>query len=138
MSDNVDVDKRNKYNQTPLMFSVNFGAEKAVSKLIERHANLEAVDDYGLTALHLAAQKGNVFCCKLLLQKGARLQKDNYGWTPLKQAQVCESTEVVHLLLQEFGEHPKITENFDMALKLSPKRCVRTPLKSRSSNEKEN
>lgn len=48
MSQNIDVDKRSKHNQTPLMLAIKFDAEKAVVKLIEKSVvkMLENADEY--------------------------------------------------------------------------------------------
>lgn len=58
MSESIDVDKRMKNNRTPLMIASLFGADKAVAKLIERGARVEAFDNERYTALHYAVYFG--------------------------------------------------------------------------------
>jgi ankyrin repeat protein len=41
--------------------------------LLENHANLHAVDKQGFTALHIAAQEGDLAAAKILVEKGANV-----------------------------------------------------------------
>ena len=55
-----------------LMYASQFGHEESVRALIEKGANLEAVDKRGNTALQLASDYGYRKVAKLLCKHGAR------------------------------------------------------------------
>merc|ERR1712098_577918 len=115
-----DVDVRNakdgKSNGTPLMFAVKFDVEKAVLKLIERGAKIEAIDFGGCNALHWAAFYDRPICLKVLLGhtphfigcKSIDVQ-DVFGRTPLILAAQLGSRETVRFLLQT-GASTKIKD----------------------------
>jgi len=116
MSQNVEVERRGRNNQTPLMLCARFGADDATAKLIERGANVGAVGSDRWTALHTASLYGQVFTprreksCKFLLQSGANFDAQNgkFGNTPLMLAAQNGKLGVVKLLL-ESGANTKIT-----------------------------
>ena len=59
----------------------------AVASLLDAGADLNAVNDAGETALHTAAQTGNVAMIRLFAQRGAKLDAQNKaGFTPLDLA----------------------------------------------------
>lgn len=114
MSESVDVNRRGANYFTPLLIASIFDAEKAVLKLIERRADINAADLSGCTALHKVAIYGNESSCRILLQHGANVNsRNNYGHTPLNCARKeminifvpkkkDDYTKVINLLL-EFG-----------------------------------
>lgn len=123
MSESIDVDKRMKNNRTPLMIASLFGADKAVAKLIERGARVDAFDNERYTALHYAVYFGSINSCKILLEKGANVNFQNKFGTPLMRASRYGDVEVVDLLLA-FGADSKIKNNFgDTALQLAKGCC---------------
>lgn len=132
ISESVDVDRRNTFNQTPLMLAAYFGSEKAIFKLVDRGAKIQAVDPEGNTALHWAATDKNVSCCKMLLVRGAKINAQNKcGVTPLMfAARSCSShtlaadVEAVKLLLR-WGADEKIKNNYgETALTRATQDCV--------------
>jgi ankyrin repeat protein len=67
---------------------------------IIRHSNINAQDDQGNTALHRAAQNGQLDQVKSLLLQGASLKKvNNFAETPLYLAATNGHLEVAKLLL---------------------------------------
>jgi ankyrin repeat protein len=71
-----------------------------VEKLLAHGADVNAQDGDGDTALHGAAQTGNVEIMKRLLEKGANLNvKNKEGGTPLMWAAVYGHQDAVQLLL---------------------------------------
>lgn len=61
---------------------------------------LETVDSEGRTALHWAADRGQVEACAQLLAAGANVDAmDQSGGTPLAYAVICEHADVVRLLI---------------------------------------
>merc|ERR1712098_511048 len=108
----VDVDKKGEHNQTPLMLFCQFGAEKAVSKLIQREANTRAVDKNGRTALHFAAKIGSSSVCNVLLRNGANINAETRcRETAIMMAAVNGKEEVVKFLLQNYAD-TRITDIF--------------------------
>lgn len=80
----------------------------AVRLLIERGANLNAKGRYGLTLLHIYAQRGNRIQVQLLLEYGANVNvRDNIGHTPLFLANY-HGHEAVAELLREYGAYTKV------------------------------
>ncbi|RZC43207.1 transient receptor potential channel pyrexia [Asbolus verrucosus] len=66
-----NVDGMLKKNpSTALLIATWLEKEDILRQLLEKGVSLRAVDEGGLTALHLAACVGNVECLKLLLQHG--------------------------------------------------------------------
>jgi ankyrin repeat protein len=60
------------------------GHDATVRLLLEKGRTVDATDEDGKTALHLAAEKGHEATVRLLLEKGAAVDAtDKYGWTPL-------------------------------------------------------
>lgn len=104
MSEHVSIDKKGHFNVTPLMICALLNAEKAVAKLIERGAKMEAVDKEKYTALHFAVYYGSEASCKVLLEKEANVDAQNkFGDTPLMllmRHATDEDVKVVKLLLQ--------------------------------------
>ena len=58
----------------------------AVTALLAAGADVNAVNDAGETALHAAAQTGNVAMIRLFAERGAKLDVQNRGFTPLDLA----------------------------------------------------
>lgn len=82
----AEVEAKNSWAQTPLLYAAQKGHEAVVRLLVEKGAELESIDsEYNRTPLWYAAQSGNEAIVNLLLEKGAELEsKDShYNWTPL-------------------------------------------------------
>lgn len=116
ISEYVDLERRDLYKRTPLCLAATFNAGKAVAKLIDRGAKIEAQDGFGGTALHWAAWEGSDSACKLLLQKRAEINvQDQHGWTPLIFAAAFGHVDIVKLLLESDAD-TKITNDRGMLL----------------------
>ncbi|KAH9064125.1 ankyrin [Lactarius vividus] len=73
----------------------------AVSALLssKEGVDINVRDEYGYTALHLAADRGNVAVVELLLEQGAdKTLKDTDGYTATDLATIAEQHDVVALL----------------------------------------
>lgn len=90
-----------QYGRTPLHCAADRGCVDVILVLLDRGADLEAVDKHGLTPLHGAAFKGNSGAVSALLDHGANIDAvDDGGATPLSLA--C-SPGVVALLRARAG-----------------------------------
>lgn len=67
---------------TPLHWAVALGETAMVRRLLERHANPNAADEYGRTPLHHAVQFGQEGMLALLRAKGGEERPDAAGVTP--------------------------------------------------------
>ena len=83
---NFMVDK-----QTNLHTAVEMGYLAMAKLLVQKGANLNAIDSEGKTPLHLAAYDGNLDIVNLLLEHGALKDiKDQKSYTPLVWAEIRE------------------------------------------------
>lgn len=77
----------------------------AAMLLVERGADVNATQHGGWTALHAAAQNGDVALAALLLERGADVHARNDGeQTPLALAQEAGQAEVAALLARHGGQ----------------------------------
>lgn len=85
---------------TPLIVAAEHGAGEAVKVLLRHHADLEACDPAGNTALHMACRTKNFQVVQDLIAAGADVNaRINYGGTPLIMASANSTPAVVQLLL---------------------------------------
>jgi hypothetical protein len=63
-----------EYNEPAIWHAARFGSKRALKALLAGGANVKLKDDYGNSALHAAAGKGEVACLELLLSAGAELE----------------------------------------------------------------
>ncbi len=107
--ENVDValfliSKTNNINYasnlgTALMAAVMKGNLQLINALLERKVNLNAQDDEGKTALHIATLTNQNDIVKLLLKEGAKKEiKSNFNESPLDIARSNKNTELIILL----------------------------------------
>ena len=77
------------------------GNEAAVRALIEKHANVNAAEPDGTTALHWSVKAANVTLTGILLRSGANPNATNrYGVTPLSLAASAGNAPILGLLLK--------------------------------------
>ena len=103
-----DVNSKNDYGCTPLMYAVIYKKKNSVARLLlEQPAlDLNLADYFGKTALHHAVSEDNVEGVRLLLAD-PRLnpnQKNNGGDTPVMWAMVLGKVDV----LRQLVAHPSV------------------------------
>jgi ankyrin repeat protein len=96
----ASVSTRDPAGWTPLLFAVFFNASPAlIDALLKHGADINAQNDRGVTALHLAAGAGNELLVALLLGQGANRDLATVsGYTPLRLAQTKGLKNIVALL----------------------------------------
>uniref|UniRef100_A0A915Q6N0 Poly [ADP-ribose] polymerase n=1 Tax=Setaria digitata TaxID=48799 RepID=A0A915Q6N0_9BILA len=91
---------------TPLHLACGYNRIRAVKILLEKGADVQAVDIGGLVPLHNACSFGHLEVVNLLLEAGADSQaEDLWNFTPLHEAASKGRTEVVRLLAA-YGADP--------------------------------
>ncbi len=67
----ANVNARNAYGETPLMFAAFYGKTEIVKLLIEKGADVNAREFMGWTPLLFAARKGHTEIARILIENGA-------------------------------------------------------------------
>ncbi|KAE8294283.1 Neurogenic locus notch-like protein 2 [Larimichthys crocea] len=109
----TELDSRMNDGTTPLILAARLAVEGMVEELIHCHADINAVDDHGKSALHWAAAVNNVEATLVLLKNGAnRDMQDNKEETPLFLAAREGSFEAAQVLLDHYSNRD-ITDHLD-------------------------
>ena len=107
----VEVESRNKVDESPLMLAALGGQLEIAKSLIERDAD---VNKPGWTPLHYASTRGHVDVMRLLLDKSAYIDAASpNGTTPLMMAAFYGTPSAVKLLL-EAGADPFLKNQQDL------------------------
>ncbi|WP_153304532.1 ankyrin repeat domain-containing protein [Desulfosudis oleivorans] len=86
---------------TQLNNAAQRGDIDTVNTMIDRGADVNAADLWGITALQLAAQEGHVQMVQTLIEKGADVNKEDVnGWSVLAVAASSGHVEIVKLLIE--------------------------------------
>lgn len=78
----------------PLVYWASLGELKEVEKLLSEGTDPNTADEEGYSALHAAAENGNLDIVKLLVEKGADVQHKT-EFTALQLAEMAEQDEIV-------------------------------------------
>lgn len=109
----TDLDARMYDGSTALILAARLAVEGMVEELITCHADVNAVDEIGKSALHWAAAVNNVEATIALLKNGANKDmQDLKEETPLFLAAREGSCEAVKVLLAHFANR-EITDHMD-------------------------
>ena len=89
-----------------LIIAAGNGETNAVQTLLNKGADVNAQDEFGLTVLMFAAKSGNTTIVKLLLAKGASVNTKSklLGYTALMNAAGFGNVEMVQALLDKGAE----------------------------------
>ena len=106
----LDPNARGLNGVTTLMSYVWRERKDTVQQLLDRGADVNAQDSDGDSALHGAAQNGNIEIIDLLVAKGANLNlKNKVGGTPLMWAAVYGHEDAARRLLER-GADPSLKD----------------------------
>lgn len=95
----ANVNARDRYGQTALMWAVIKGEDSIIRFLIQKGANINARDGEGNSVLMWAVVTENINTIRLLLDKGADVNvKDDSGATALMIAEKRKNNEIIQLL----------------------------------------
>uniref|UniRef100_A0A8C7H073 Neurogenic locus notch homolog protein 1 n=1 Tax=Oncorhynchus kisutch TaxID=8019 RepID=A0A8C7H073_ONCKI len=109
----TDLDARMHDGTTPLILAARLAVEGMVDELINCHADANAIDDFGKSALHWASAVNNVDAAMVLLKNGANKDmQNNKEETPLFLAAREGSYETAKILLEHFANR-EITDHLD-------------------------
>ncbi|CAB1341843.1 unnamed protein product [Coregonus sp. 'balchen'] len=109
----TDLDSRMYDGSTALILAARLAVEGMVEELITCHADINAVDELGKSALHWAAAVNNMEATMALLKNGANKDmQDLKEETPLFLAAREGSCEAVKILLAHFANR-EITDHMD-------------------------
>ncbi len=111
----ANIEERDRYGYTPLMYAVYYDRYEAAKFLIEKHADVNARDASGEFPLLIAVANDNAAMVKLLLDNGADVNARNAsGMIPLHYAAIHakpEKNNNVTALLLERGADASVMDN---------------------------
>lgn len=122
LDNGADPNIRNNDGDTPLIRAVsgNYNATSRIATiklLVEKGADIHAIDAKGRSALIIAVVNGNAEIISFLLSKGAILESvDQEGKTPLMWAATKGNLEIVKLLLAKGADITKTSKEGKTAL----------------------
>merc|ERR1712146_874398 len=89
-------------------------------------ANLDIVDEYGLTALMRCMCYNHFEFAEILLRNGAIIDniRTNDGRTTLDCAQMNRNYDIIELVLQELEKRNKARENFQITIKEASRQAI--------------
>ena len=98
----VHLETMNDNGCTPFLEAVKYGAsEEIVDLLLEHGADVHTLAEDRKTALHFAAQKGNVVMMRKMIERGLSVDaEDKDGWTPLHEAAYYGSKGAAEVLTE--------------------------------------
>lgn len=113
------LDDANEDEETALLLASAKGHAKVVKLLIDAGVDLNKKDDFGMTALRLAAGapkksicEGHIACVQLLCVAGASANVVcDYGWTPLMKTCEMGYKKICEILLESSDVDVKAMEN---------------------------
>ncbi|KAI1852914.1 hypothetical protein JX265_012942 [Neoarthrinium moseri] len=89
-----------EYSQAPLAWAVEEGFESIVQALLDRNADVEAMNKYSHSPLVQATMQHRGDIVKMLLERGADVNaEDEYGHTTLYNAVSANDEDIVRMLL---------------------------------------
>jgi ankyrin repeat protein len=96
--------------ETNLLEGAHDGNIEQVIAALKAGAEIEVVDNRGMTPIIWAALRGHQDVVKVLLEKGANINSTNWaGWTPLMQACAQRHEELARFLVEQGADiHMKI------------------------------
>jgi len=97
---------------TALHVATQFGHKKIIERLLStKNLDIDATDQQGMTALHIAISRGYEDVCRYLINNGASINiSTKQGRTCLHLAANAGSTDIVDLVIQS-GEYGRFTKN---------------------------
>ncbi|KAJ3101234.1 hypothetical protein HDU96_010079 [Phlyctochytrium bullatum] len=97
----IDIDSRDKDNNTPLMLAACKGHANVIQLLVKKGADPERRGEGGRTALHYAAAEGQLDSVRFLLDNGAEIEsRDNEKSTPIILAAQYGNINALKLLVE--------------------------------------
>jgi len=100
ISGEVDLEARDFWGRTLLLFSILVGEIEKTKLLIEAGADVNAVGRCGKTPMAYAIQKDDIEMIKFLIGQGFNTeQRDDFDYTPLIEAAEKGATKCVKLLI---------------------------------------
>jgi ankyrin repeat protein len=111
-SKDIEIDRRDGFNETPLYIAVHTANINIVQLLIDAGANLNITNRLEDTALHIAAFTGNLPATEALLKAGAKVTvKNNWDQTPLHFATIIGNLHIAKLLLNAGADKNAINKS---------------------------
>ena len=97
-----ETTKKAIYDPMPIFEASSNGYTETLSKLVKNGANINIVNDKGMTPLHMAIKNGHTKTVKVLIAAGANISTASAinGWTPLYIACAKGHTAIVNALIE--------------------------------------
>eukprot|EP00759_Apiculatamorpha_spiralis_P057961 PhF_6_TR8880/c0_g1_i1/m.14049 len=117
LSRGVKPDSRFR-GQTALMFASEFGHDRIATLLIQNGSNVDLMDTYGRSALHLACRHSHVAVTKVLLEYGATGQLSSstfgVGETPVDVVKLRGNLDMLRLVVfNQYTLRPEVVAKRD-------------------------
>ncbi len=97
---NIDIDIKDFDGNTALMFAVKSGKSEVVDYLLKNGANVNYINNFGVSPLHLAVRKNALNLVDHLLRYGADINiEDKYNQTPLFDAIQENNAQMIRFLI---------------------------------------
>lgn len=132
LESNENVNAHNELGETVLMYAIRSHCDfKILTLLIESGADMDALDNEGVSVFDMAITYNNITMVNYMLDKGIDINKTqrNSGFTPLMCASCYGRNEIVILLLARGADKEVVDKkNFsaiDFARKMNKKSILK-------------